>query len=429
MSPLATPPGRRPARWSDHVLAGLGSLLAAAAGGAVLVLGADIAERGFGLTTRDGGLLAVIWVLGIGLMAAPKLAWILLPPGALVLTGARRLGLGGWAVAAANRDRAGGGGRPRPAGQRRRYRDPARHRGADRAGLLADPRSALRPPRRPAVHTQLTTSGALSMAQEMESMLAADLFPSTHPITPPRSDDDRLHWLRLLRSRRVGPATFLRLLAEHGTPRAALEALPEVARLAGESDYCPCPEAVALAEIGAARLAGARMLTLGAPDYPALLAEIPDAPPILWALGDIARLAAPMTAVVGARNGSSLGTRMARALATGLGQAGHVVVSGLARGIDTAAHQGALATGTLAVLGGGVDVVYPPENAVLAQEIGETGPPAVGTADGPRPAGPPLPAPQPDHLGALPRRRGGRGGGAIRLAHSPPAPRSTRAAR
>jgi DNA processing protein len=207
----------------------------------------------------------------------------------------------------------------------------------------------------------------------MESMLAEDLFPSTHPITPPRSDAEHLHWLRLLRSRRVGPATFLRLLAEHGTAEAALAALPEVARQAGEDGYAPCPEGVALAEITAARLAGARMLTLGAPDYPALLAEIPDAPPILWAIGDSARLAAPMTAIVGARNASSLGTRMARALAAGLGRAGQVVVSGMARGIDTAAHQGALATGTVAVLGGGVDVVYPPENAVLAQEIGEAG--------------------------------------------------------
>jgi hypothetical protein len=100
VSALRLPPGRRASRWPDHALAGLGSLLAAAALGALLVTGADLAERVFGLTTAQGGLLAVIWVFGIGLMAAPKTAWILLPPGAALLIGARRLGLGGWAVAA-----------------------------------------------------------------------------------------------------------------------------------------------------------------------------------------------------------------------------------------------------------------------------------------------------------------------------------------
>ncbi|MBT8416648.1 MAG: DNA-processing protein DprA, partial [Silicimonas sp.] len=111
----------------------------------------------------------------------------------------------------------------------------------------------------------------------------------------------------------------------------------------------------------------------GAPDYPARLAEIPDPPPILWSLGDPDLLARPVVALVGARNASSLGTRMARKLAGELGEAGYVVVSGLARGVDTAAHLAALETGTIAVLAGGVDVVYPAENAVLAQEIQDKG--------------------------------------------------------
>ncbi|MCU0908072.1 MAG: DNA-processing protein DprA [Rhodobacteraceae bacterium] len=162
-------------------------------------------------------------------------------------------------------------------------------------------------------------------------------------------------------------------MAEHHSADAALAALPEVARMAGIDDYSPCPEGVALAEMRAARIAGARMVALGDPLYPALLSDTPDAPPFLWAIGDTDVLTRPLVALVGARNASSLGLRTARHLAEGLGAAGWVVVSGLARGIDTAAHEAALGTGTIAVLAGGVDVIYPPENAVLAQEIGERG--------------------------------------------------------
>lgn len=162
-------------------------------------------------------------------------------------------------------------------------------------------------------------------------------------------------------------------MTEHGTAAAALEALPEVARAAGEENYTPCPEGVAAAEFKAARLAGARLIAWGAPDYPDALTTIPDSPPLLWAIGDIALPTRPSIALVGARNASSLGTRMARALAQGLGRAGQIIVSGLARGVDTAAHEAALPTGTVAVMAGGVDVVYPPENAALAQEIGESG--------------------------------------------------------
>lgn len=196
---------------------------------------------------------------------------------------------------------------------------------------------------------------------------------STHPTLPPTQEDERLDWLRLLRSRRVGVATFTRLLREHGSARAALRALPAMARAAGVQDYAPCPEGVALAEYRAGLAQGARLILKGEPAYPALLADLPDAPPLLWCLGDVALLSRPTVALVGARNASSLGLRMARSLAEELGKAGFAVASGLARGIDAAAHAAALSTGTVAVMAGGVDHVYPPENAQLAADIAARG--------------------------------------------------------
>jgi DNA processing protein len=203
--------------------------------------------------------------------------------------------------------------------------------------------------------------------------MAGEINSSTHPPLPPTAEDDRFSWLRLLRSRRVGVSTFWRLMSEHGSAAAALVALPEVARAAGISDYTPCPEAVIHAELKAARRAGAVMLCKGSANYPQSLCDISDAPPILWAVGNLTLLQRPMIAMVGARNASSLGTRMARRMAEDLGQAGFVVVSGLARGVDAAAHLAALPTGTIAVMGGGVDVIYPAENAVLADEIRKDG--------------------------------------------------------
>lgn len=199
------------------------------------------------------------------------------------------------------------------------------------------------------------------------------MMEAAPPESRPTSAEERLAALRLLRSRRVGPATFFRLLGEHGTAAAALLALPEVARAAGMVGYAPCPEGVALAEMKAARAAGARLLAWGAAEYPAALADLADAPPLLWAIGDPALLARPTVAIVGARNASSLGIRMARKLASGLSEAGFAIVSGLARGIDTAAHEAALGGGTIAVMAGGIDVVYPPENAGLAAAIAERG--------------------------------------------------------
>lgn len=186
-------------------------------------------------------------------------------------------------------------------------------------------------------------------------------------------DDDPIDRLRLIRSRRVGAATFHRLVKEHGSVAAALAALPDVARAAGVDDYQSCPVEVARHEMAQARLVGATMTVPGDDVYPAHLALLPDAPPLLWVRGDAALLSKPMVAMVGARNASSLGLRMARRMATALGAAGQVVVSGLARGIDAEAHDAALGTGTVAVMAGGVDVVYPEENATLFARIVETG--------------------------------------------------------
>lgn len=199
--------------------------------------------------------------------------------------------------------------------------------------------------------------------------------PYTDCPLPPRplTEAEQIACLRLIRSRRVGPATFHRLVAEHGSAAAALAALPEIARAAGVERYEPCPEAVVLQEIRAARAQGARLLCLGGQGYPALLAEIADAPPVLWVKGDPALLARPVVGLVGARNASSLGGRMARRLAESLGEAGFVIASGLARGIDAEAHRASLPTGTVAVVAGGLDVVYPPEHAGLAAEIAEKG--------------------------------------------------------
>jgi len=196
---------------------------------------------------------------------------------------------------------------------------------------------------------------------------------STPHLTPPLTEEDLSDWLRLLRSRRVGITTFFRLMNEHGSASAALEALPGIARAAGVEAYATCPPDAVERELRAAAQAGVAWTAFGTADYPADLAQLPDPPPLLACLGDISLLHRPMIALVGARNASSLGTRMARRLASELGEAGYIVVSGLARGVDTAAHLASLGTGTVAVMAGGVDIVYPSENAVLAQEIGEKG--------------------------------------------------------
>jgi len=204
--------------------------------------------------------------------------------------------------------------------------------------------------------------------------MSENLPSSSHPPLPPTSEENQVSWLRLLRSRRVGVATFYRLMAEHDwDAEAAVRSLPGIARDAGVSGYAACSRDAAKAEYRAARTYGARMVARGMPEYPDDLAQLDDAPPFFWAVGDIAVLQRPMIALVGARNASSLGLRMTRKLAEGLAAEGFVVVSGLARGVDAVAHKAALGSGTVAVQAGGVDVLYPTENADFAREIPQSG--------------------------------------------------------
>lgn len=196
---------------------------------------------------------------------------------------------------------------------------------------------------------------------------------STYPLIPPGTEDERVAWLRLLRSRRVGIATFYRLMEEHGSASAALAALPQIASDAGVAKYLPCSRELALSELRAGAQIGAKLICQGEAHYPELLAQISDAPPMFWARGNLTALTRTMVALVGARNASSLGTRMARSLASELSEAGFVVVSGLARGIDTCAHLAAASKGSIAVLAGGVDQIYPKENHALADSLLEHG--------------------------------------------------------
>ncbi len=188
----------------------------------------------------------------------------------------------------------------------------------------------------------------------------------------------RRDWLRLIRSENVGTVTFFRLLERFGSARAALDALPDLARQGGRRNYVIYPENRADDELARLNAIGAKLIAWCEPDYPVALRAVEGGPPLFSALGNTDLLSRPSVAVVGARNGSANGLSFARKLAAELGRGGHgfddlVVTSGMARGMDAAAHHGALETGTIAVLGGGVDVVYPTENARLYDDIVERG--------------------------------------------------------
>lgn len=187
-------------------------------------------------------------------------------------------------------------------------------------------------------------------------------------------DAEKLAWLRLARTENVGPVGFYQLIETYGSAGAALEAIPALAARAGRRKplFIP-PAAAAEKEYDALRRLGGELVVAAEEAYPLPLGALPDAPPVLSVRGDMSLLKKPGIAVVGARSASLNGRRFAETLAQDLGRAGQVVISGLARGIDTAAHRGGLATGTIAVVAGGVDIVYPPENEGLYREIAERG--------------------------------------------------------
>ncbi len=191
---------------------------------------------------------------------------------------------------------------------------------------------------------------------------------------PLKSDENLLSWLQLARSENVGPLTFYRLLNKYKTPREALIALPELATQGGlKRPLKIAPLTEVEQELLATRAYGAEILTWEDSFYPSLLRHIDSAPPVLTVKGRLELLQMPLFAIVGARNASAMGKKMAYQFAEGLGKQGWVISSGLARGIDAAAHQGSLSQGTIAALAGGLDQIYPPENQALYTQIGEEG--------------------------------------------------------
>lgn len=184
---------------------------------------------------------------------------------------------------------------------------------------------------------------------------------------------DAVARLRLIRSENIGPITYFQLLARFGSAQAAIDAIPDLAARGGGRAPRLAARAEVEREIDTVARFGARHLFLGEGAYPPLLAELETAPPALVVKGDLTLLERQAVAIVGARNASAAACRFARQLAHDLGAAGAVIVSGLARGIDSAAHDGALDSGTIAVIAGGIDVVYPPENEARQAAIAERG--------------------------------------------------------
>lgn len=184
------------------------------------------------------------------------------------------------------------------------------------------------------------------------------------------NDTERRAWLRLARTQNVGPTTFAALLARFGSAAAALAEVPRLAQRGGGSGPLRIPsDADTGRELDALERLGGRLIACCEPDFPQGLVALDPPPPVISVLGRSDLLKSEMIAIVGARNSSALGRKFATQIATDLGRAGFVVVSGMARGIDTAAHEGSLPSGTCAAVAGGVDIIYPPENAGLYERM------------------------------------------------------------
>ncbi|MBY0225952.1 MAG: DNA-processing protein DprA [Hyphomicrobium sp.] len=200
-----------------------------------------------------------------------------------------------------------------------------------------------------------------------------DDFFTPAPLPVAKLDpEQRLACLRLIRSDNVGPVTFRELINHYGGAVQALDALPELAKRGGRTLRI-CSQDRAERELEAAERIGARIIFTIEPGYPALLAHVDAPPPAVYVKGNTALVQRPAVAVVGSRQASAAGITLARRFGSDLGRRGLVIVSGLARGIDAAVHEASLSTGTIAVLAGGIDYIYPPENARLQAAIAETG--------------------------------------------------------
>ncbi|MCB1531207.1 MAG: DNA-protecting protein DprA [Rhodospirillales bacterium] len=198
--------------------------------------------------------------------------------------------------------------------------------------------------------------------------------PYQAPLEAPLSLSEKLDWLRLIRTDNVGPVTFYRLMQRYGSAGKALEALPELSRRGGKAKaLTPPSKEVMEQEYQALQKLGGDFTCACEADYPLPLGACEDAPPVISFLGDKTLMRRKCLAMVGARNASLNGRKFAEKLSRELGQAGQTIVSGLARGIDTATHQGALETGTIAIVAGGLDIIYPRENTDLYKKICEQG--------------------------------------------------------
>ena len=214
----------------------------------------------------------------------------------------------------------------------------------------------------------------ISLLEKTVSACSSLLSSNRSTVSSPLSSPDLIHWIRLSRSENVGPVSFRALLERYKTPAAALEALPEWARRGGRQQTLKiCSVEAAEREIDDHYKGGADLITLQDPRYPVLLKTIHDAPPLLSIKGNSDLLNRPLLGIVGARNASFNGKKLTSSWAREISEKNIGIVSGLARGIDTAAHEGSLAAGTIAVVAGGVDYIYPPENQALYQAIAEKG--------------------------------------------------------